>query len=140
MRSRPVPPLACAWAACGRLPAPPEHSRRVRYRLCGASLAHARLPYPRGDAGFPPDATVFNTCITAWCSLGAVPDAERVLASMLAADVKPNSSTYTELIRLLAARGRVAEAEAYVVRARAAQRSRCACRSRRQAGPSRQPG
>ena len=92
---------------------------------------------PRDGAGFPPDAAIFNTCITAWCSVGAVSDAERVLAAMLAADVRPNSSTYTELIRLLAARGRLADAEAYVVRARAAQLRRSA---RRQAGPSRQAG
>ncbi len=58
--------------------------------------------------------------ITSWCSVGAVDEAERCLQSMVQAGLKPNESTYPELIRLLATRGRVRDAEAYVVRARGA--------------------
>lgn len=50
--------------------------------------------------------------------MGAVAEAERVLTSMRAAGVRPNDRTYPELIRLLATRGRVRDAEAYLVRAR----------------------
>jgi pentatricopeptide repeat protein len=77
----------------------------------------------------------YNTCITSWCSVGAVDEAERCLASMVQAGLKPNESTYPELIRVLASRGRVRDAEAYLVRARRARQRRRG--SRRAGGPAR---
>ncbi len=58
----------------------------------------------------------YNAVVHAWCGAGAPAEAERVVAAMRAAGLRPTDSTYVELLAALAAAGRVPRAEAYLVR------------------------